>query len=321
MSKPLVLANGKIRTIALQALKQTVDLRTAKPGDPDFWQLLEKADALYSVNYTKINGEFLQKAPNLKVIGQFSVGYDHIDIPACHNRGIRVANTPGVLTDAVADLAYALILDSARKITAADAFVKTGTWGQKKAFGLTTDLAGKTLGIIGMGAIGSAIAARALASKMHIIYHNRHPRPDQQNWQATYTDLDTLLTTADYIVLACTLNPTTKKLINREALNKLKPTASLINISRGAVIDTDALCDILAQGKLRHVALDVTDPEPLPADHPLLKFPNVTVTPHMASATTETRDSMALLTAQNILLALTGKPMLTEIQPAPGANP
>lgn len=315
MSKPFVLTNGKVRAIAAKILEQETDFHIAKIDDPNFYELLEKADALYSADYNnKIDDEFLKKAPKLKVVGQYSIGYDHIDIPACHRHNVKVSNTPGIPTDSVADFAYGLLLDCARKITPADAFVRRGIWGQRKAFGLTTDLADKTLGIIGMGAIGCAIATRALASKMHIIYHNRHPRPDDQKWQATYTDLDTLLSTADYIVLACALNPSTRNLINGDALAKMKDTASLINISRGAVVDTDALCATLAQGKLRHVALDVTDPEPLPGDHPLLKFPNVTVTPHMASATKETRDAMALLVAQNILLALKGEPMLTEIK-------
>ena len=312
-----VLANGKMRQVAYDFLKDKVtlyDQQTKKFSPEEFDALLKDADAVYSVNYRRVDEEFLNKAPKLKMIGQFSVGYDHIDVNACHAHGVKVSNTPGVLTDAVADLAYGLIIDSARRICAANSFVHKGTWGEKKAFGLTHDLANKTLGIIGMGDIGSAIAHRALASKMKIVYHNRHRRTDDEKIPAQYLELEELLRTADVVVLACSLNPSTLGLMNAERLALMKPTAALINISRGKVIDTDALVEALANKRLGYAALDVTEPEPLPGDHPLLQLDNVVVTPHMASATVETRDSMALLTAQNILNCLTGEPLLTEVK-------
>lgn len=313
-----VIASGKMRDVAFEKLDAAVNLLGWQKGGrvpaEQFDEWLAKADALFSTGNIKINEELLAKAPNLKVIAQASVGYDNIDIAACNARNIPVGNTPGVLVDAVADLAYALILDSARKIVLAYDHVKSGKWGENKPFGLATDLANKTLGVVGMGDIGSAIAERAKASKMKIIYHNRNRRADDEALGATYVTFDELLAQADFIVIAVTLNPTTKGMFNKEAFAKMKDGARIVNISRGAVIDTEAIYEALLSGKLAHAAMDVTDPEPLPGDHKLLSLPNVTVTPHMASATTETRDAMALLTVDNILAGLEGKPMPAQVK-------
>ena len=313
-----VVASGKMRDVAFEKLDAAVNLLGWQKGGripaEQFDEWLAKADALFSTGNIKINEELLAKAPNLKVIAQASVGYDNIDIAACNARNIPVGNTPGVLVDAVADLAYALILDSARKIVLAYDHVKSGKWGENKPFGLASDLANKTLGVVGMGDIGSAIAERAKASKMKIIYHNRNRRADDEALGATYVTFDELLAQADFIVIAVTLNPTTKGMFNKEAFAKMKDGARIVNISRGAVIDTEAMYEALLSGKLAHAAMDVTDPEPLPGDHKLLSLPNVTVTPHMASATTETRDAMALLTVDNILAGLEGKPMPAQVK-------
>ena len=313
-----VIVSGKMRDVAFEKLDAAVNLLGWQKGGrvpaEQFDEWLAKADALFSTGNIKINEELLAKAPNLKVIAQASVGYDNIDIAACNARNLPVGNTPGVLVDAVADLAYALILDSARKIVLAYDHVKSGKWGENKPFGLATDLAHKTLGVVGMGDIGSAIAERAKASKMKIIYHNRNRRADDEALGATYVTFDELLAQADFIVIAVTLNPTTKGMFNKEAFAKMKDGARIVNISRGAVIDTEAMYEALLSGKLAHAAMDVTDPEPLPGDHKLLSLPNVTVTPHMASATTETRDAMALLTVDNILAGLEGKPMPAQVK-------
>ncbi len=313
-----VIASGKMRDVAFEKLDAAVNLLGWQKGGrvpaEQFDEWLAKADALFSTGNIKINEELLAKAPNLKVIAQASVGYDNIDIAACNARNIPVGNTPGVLVDAVADLAYALILDSARKIVLAYDHVKSGKWGENKPFGLATDLANKTLGVVGMGDIGSAIAERAKASKMKIIYHNRNRRADDEALGATYVTFDELLAQADFIVIAVTLNPTTKGMFNKEAFAKMKDGARIVNISRGAVIDTEAMYEALLSGKLAYAAMDVTDPEPLPGDHKLLTLPNVTVTPHIASATTETRDAMALLTVDNILAGLEGKPMPAQVK-------
>lgn len=242
------------------------------------------------------------------------VGYDNVDLAAMAERNVLLGNTPGVLVDAVADLAYGLLLDSARRITQGDAHVKAGLWGQRKPFGLTSDLAGKTLGIIGMGDIGCEIAIRAQASKMKVIYHNRRQREDDEKRQVRYVSQEELLAQADFVMLAVNLNPSTKHLLNAAAFAQMKPGACLINISRGAVVDTEAMYEALKSGRLAYAAMDVTDPEPLPGEHKLLTLPNVTVTPHMASATAETRDAMAMLTVENIVAALEGRAMPAEVK-------
>lgn len=318
LKKYTVVASGKMRDVAFEKLDAAVNLLGWQKGGrvpaEQFDEWLAKADALFSTGNIKINEELLAKAPNLKVIAQAAVGYDNIDIAACTARNIPVGNTPGVLVDAVADLAYGLIIDSARRITLAHQHVKSGLWGQNKPFGMATDLAHKTLGIVGMGDIGSAIATRAKGSKMNIIYHNRTRRADDEKLGATYVTFDELLVQADFIVVAVTLNPSTKGMFNEETFGKMKDGARFINISRGAVADTEALYEALASGKLAYAAMDVTDPEPLPGDHKLLSLPNVTITPHIASATAETRDAMALLTVDNILAALEGKPMPAQVK-------
>ena len=319
MSLPyIVMASGKMRQCAYEKLNREVQLLGWQQGGrmpkEQFVEWLAQAEALYSTGNIRIDEKLLAKAPKLKVIAQASVGYDNIDIAACTARGIPVGNTPGVLVNAVADLAYGLLLDSARQIVKAHAHVKSGAWGERKPFGLTTDLAGKTLGIIGMGDIGSAIAKRAQASFMQVIYHNRHQRPDDEQLGVRYVSQDELLATADFILLAVTLNPSTKHLLNAETIARMKKGVRLINISRGAVVDTEALYEALVSGQVAYAAMDVTDPEPLPGEHKLLSLDNVTVTPHIASATKETRDAMALLTVDNILAGLQGQPLPAQVK-------
>lgn len=314
-----VVASGKVREAAYNKLNSMVNFISWQQGGripkDEFAARLAQADALYSTGNIVIDEKLLAMAPNLKVVAQASVGYDNIDVAACAERGIPVGNTPGVLVDAVADLAYGLILDSARRIVQADAHVKKGLWGQRVPIGLAVDLAGKTLGIVGMGDIGSAVAKRAQVSQMQVVYHNRHQRVDDAELGVTYMPtLDKLLSESDFVLLAVTLNPSTKHMLNEAAFAKMKQGSRLINISRGAVVDTDALYAALHSGKLAYAALDVTDPEPLPAEHKLLTLDNITVTPHIASATVETRDAMALLTADNILAGLQGLPLPAQVK-------
>lgn len=314
-----VVASGKVREAAYNKLNSMVNFISWQQGGripkDELAARLAQADALYSTGNIVIDEKLLSMAPNLKVVAQASVGYDNIDVAACAERGIPVGNTPGVLVDAVADLAYGLILDSARRIVQADAHVKKGLWGQRVPIGLAVDLAGKTLGIVGMGDIGSAVAKRAQLSRMQVVYHNRHQRVDDAELGVTYMPtLDKLLSESDFVLLAVTLNPSTKHMLNEAAFAKMKQGSRLINISRGAVVDTDALYAALHSGKLAYAALDVTDPEPLPAEHKLLTLDNITVTPHIASATVETRDAMALLTADNILAGLQGLPLPAQVK-------
>lgn len=317
LKKYTVAASGKMRQPAFEKLNSCVNLLSWQQGGrvpaEQFDRWLAEADALYSSGNIKIDEALLAKAPHLKVIAQASVGYDNIDVAACTARGIRVGNTPEVLSDAVADFAYGLIIDSARHIVQGHEHVKSGRWGERKPLGLCTDLKGKTLGIVGMGSIGCELAARAKASKMRVIYHNRHQRSDDEATGAVYTAFEELLQQADFIVLAVTLNPSTQGMFNESVFRKMKKTACLINISRGRVVDTQALYNALAEGEIAYAAIDVTEPEPLPADHPLLTLPNITVTPHIAGATAETRDAMALLTADNIIAGLKGEELPAQV--------
>ncbi|MBR1589772.1 MAG: NAD(P)-binding domain-containing protein, partial [Acidaminococcaceae bacterium] len=211
-------------------------------------------------------------------------------------------------------LAYGLLIDTARGIVRGHLHTKTGQWGERKAPGMGVDLYGKTLGVVGFGDIGSAIARRAQASGMRVIYHNRRRRLNDSALGAAYVSWEELMRISDFIVVAVTLNPSTKGMFDEAAFAAMKDGVRFVNISRGKVVDTEALYRALQSGKVAAAGLDVTDPEPLPGDHPLLTLPNITVTPHMASATEETRDEMALVTAQNIIAALAGQPMLAQVK-------
>lgn len=313
-----VVTSGKLRKTAYDLLDANTNLLAWKEGGRtpadifDGW--LAQADALYSIGNIKINGALLDKAPNLKVIAQASVGYDNIDVAECNARGIRVGNTPRVLSPAVADLAYGLIIDSARKIARGWQHVASGKWGERKGLGFGVDLAGKTLGIVGMGDIGSRVVKRALASDMRVIYHNRHRRSDDEALGAAYVSFEELLQTSDFVLVTVPLTRETEGMFGQKQFEAMKQGARFINIARGKIVDTEALYDALSSGHIAYAALDVTDPEPLPGTHKLLTLDNITVTPHIASSTVETRDAMAKLAAENILAGLNGEPMPAEVK-------
>ena len=255
----------------------------------------------------------LDKAPNLKIIAQASVGYDNIDVDACNKRGIVVCNTPRVLVDAVADMAYALILDTARQVVRGYKHVFSGKWGERKGLGFGVDLANKTLGIVGFGEIGCAVVSRALASKMKVIYYDLHKRDNDDEIGANYCDFEELLKKSDFILVAVDLNKSTMNMFSDEVFGKMKDGMRFINISRGKVVDTMALYNALQSKKIAYAAIDVVEPEPITIDHPLLKLDNITITPHIATSTVETRDAMAQLAAENILAKMANKPLLSEI--------
>ena len=314
----IVICNGKIRPVAIDYLQGKVTLKSwqqrGRVPEEQWNEWLQDADALYSTGNIRIDETLLQKAPKLQVIAQASVGYDNIDVAACRAHNVIVGNTPGVLVNAVADIAYGLLIDTARGIVRGHLHTQSGLWGERKALGLGVDLYNKTLGIVGFGDIGSAIARRAQASGMRVIYHNRHRRLNDAALGARYVSWEELLQNSDFIVVAVTLNPSTKGMFDEAAFASMKDGVRFVNISRGKVVDPDALYNALKNGKVAAAGLDVTEPEPLPGDHPLLTLPNITVTPHMASATEETRDEMALVTAQNIVAALSGQSMLAQVK-------
>lgn len=275
---------------------------------PDHDELLARVrgvDGLLSSLTERIDVEVMEAAPNLKVISNFAVGVDNIDVAAATSRKIPVGNTPDVLTDATADMAFALLLAAARRIVEADQFVKAGkwkTWGTQALLG--TDLAGSTLGIIGFGRIGRAVAKRAAGFDLRVIYYDP---AGQSAYDAIQVDLETLYQEADFISMHVPLTTATRHMINAETLKKMKPNAVLVNTSRGPVIDHRSLYEALKANRIYAAALDVTEPEPLPKDDPLLELPNCIVVPHLGSSSRQTRDQMAVLAAQNLIAGLKGE--------------
>jgi glyoxylate reductase len=257
----------------------------------------------------RIDAALMDAAPRLKVISQCAVGFDNIDVEAATVRGIPVGNTPGVLTDATADFAFTLLMAAARRIGEAVDYVREGHW---KTWGLTLllgqDVYGATLGIVGLGRIGKAVAQRASGFAMKVQYHDTVRQPEAEDELGlAYRKLDDLLREADYVSLHVSLTEETHGLIDARAFALMKPTAILINTSRGPVVDAEALYAALKTGQIAYAALDVTDPEPLPADHKLLDLPNLIVAPHIASATVTSRTRMAMMAVENLVAGLRGE--------------
>lgn len=270
--------------------------------------LLGDADAALTLLTDRVDGAVLDRHPNLKVVSNFAVGYDNIDADAATERGVVICNTPNVLTAATADHTWALLMSAARRIPESIEYVREGkwkTWGPLLLLG--QEISGATLGIVGLGRIGKEVARRASGFGMRVLAYDEYQDADfaAQN-NVEYTDLETVLREADFLTLHVALTPETQHMIGAAEFAKMKPSAILINASRGPVVDTDALVVALESGEILAAALDVTDPEPLPADHPLVSAPNCIVVPHTASATVQTRDAMATLAARNLIAALTG---------------
>jgi glyoxylate reductase len=275
------------------------DRNTPPPRDA----LLEhaaQADALLTIITERVDAELFDAAPSVKAVANLAVGTDNIDLDEAAKRGIPVGNTPGVLTDATADIAFALLLGIARRIAEGDRQVREGHWEPwYPTHMIGGDTTGTTLGIVGWGRIGQAMARRGEGFGMEVIHHSR----------SSGVPLDELLERADYVSLHTPLTAETRHLIGADELRRMKRTAYLINTARGGVVDQVALREALEQGEIAGAGLDVTDPEPLPADDPLLQAPNLLVVPHVGSATTRTRSRMAEMAVDNLLAALAGREM------------
>jgi lactate dehydrogenase-like 2-hydroxyacid dehydrogenase len=272
--------------------------------------LLERlvdCDGWLSMLSDTIDVELLDSAPKLKVISQMSVGVDNIDVEACRAHRVSVGHTPDVLTETTADTAFALIGAAVRRLPEGQAIVKSGEWGPWDPWHfLSGDLHGATLGIVGMGRIGQAIARRAGGFDMQVLYTTRSNKDVPG---ARHLELGALLEVSDIVVIAVPLSEETRGLIGRAELGLMKDSAILVNVARGPIVDTDALVEALAGGLIGGAALDVTDPEPLPPDHPLLRFPNCLVVPHIGSATIPARRAMAALAVANLVAYLRQEPM------------
>jgi lactate dehydrogenase-like 2-hydroxyacid dehydrogenase len=246
--------------------------------------------------------------PQLKVISNYAVGCDNIDIVAAAQRGVKIGNTPDVLTDTTADLAFALLMAAARRLVEGVDFVRAGkwvSWGPKLLLG--QDIHGATLGIVGMGRIGRAMARRARGFNMNVLYFDSQAESAEIEGARRARSFDELLLAADYVSLHVPLTGETHHLIGADALRKMKRSAALINTARGHVVDTEALYHALRDGEIAYAALDVTDPEPLPPDHKLLTLPNCIVVPHIGSASVVTRGKMAMMAAANLLAGVHGE--------------
>jgi glyoxylate reductase len=267
------------------------------PAPAQLRELAAGADGLLCLLTDRVDAELLDAIPSLRAVAVYAVGTDNVDAAAAAQRGVAVGNTPGVLTEATADLAFALILAAARRLPEAERAVRDGGWRTwEPASWLGLELHGATLGVVGAGRIGRAVARRAAAFGMEVLTH----RP---------TPLDELLQRSDVVSLHVPLTDATRGLIDAAALARMQPAAILVNTARGGVVDQDALAAALHAGTIGAAALDVTDPEPLPAGHPLLDAPNLIVVPHVGSATGATRARMADMAVDNLLAALAGDPM------------
>ena len=310
---PTVAVTREIPQRGLALLGEVAEVRLwpepLPPSAEQLAQLLHGCDGALTLLTDAITGEVLDREPQLKVISNFAVGYDNVDVAAATARGVAVCNTPGVLTETTADFAFTLLMASARRVVEGADYVRAGkwqTWGPLLLLG--RDLYGATLGIVGFGRIGQGVAKRARGFEMRILYYDMQRYPDaERDLGAAYRPFDELLRESDFVTLHVALTAETTKMIGAREFGLMKREAVLVNAARGPVIDTDALVTALREGAIGGAALDVTDPEPLPATHPLLELPNALVVPHIASATVATRDRMAELAARNVLAVLRGE--------------
>jgi glyoxylate reductase len=321
MSRPRVFVTRIIPDQGLNLVQEhcDVDLWTDElpPRREVLLARVKGIDGLLCLLTDRIDDEVLDAAgPQLKVVSNHAVGYDNIDVPAATARRIPVGNTPGILTDATADFAFALLMAAARRVVEGERFVREGkwkTWGPSLLLG--PDVHGATLGLIGFGRIGQAMARRAQGFDMRVIYYDPTQPCCDPAIDASPVDLETLLRESDFVSLHTPLNVETRGLMNRERLALMKPTAILINTARGPVVDPAALYQALAERRIFAAALDVTDPEPLPMDSPLLTLDNIVIVPHIASASVATRQKMSLMAAQNLLAGLRGERLPNCVNP------
>jgi glyoxylate reductase len=277
--------------------------------------LLLVAEGLFTYGHPRVDGALMDGMPRLRIISNFGVGVDHIDLDAARQRGIPVGNTPGILDGATADMTFALLLAAARNVAAGDRYARSDAFTHyDPRLLLGQEVHGATLGIVGMGGIGRQVARRARGFDMTILYHNRRRDPQAEaELGARYATLPDLLRQADFVTLNVPLTAETRHMIGREQLALMKPTAMLINAARGGVVDHAALLEALQQRRIGGAALDVTEPEPLPRDHPLLTLDNVVIAPHLGSATHQTRRRMAELSVENLLAGLRGEELPSRV--------
>ena len=320
MKRPYVFISRKLKEELLPPLLEMADVKMwdseseAVPREI-LMKEAQKATALLTMLSDKVDKELLEQAPNLKVVANLAVGYDNIDVKAASERGVIVCNTPDVLTETTADLTFALMLATARRITEAQEFVKEGRWQSWSPFLLAgADVHHKTIGIVGMGKIGQAVARRAKGFGMEILYHNRSRHMEaEQEVGASYRSFEQLLVESDFVVCLTPLTDETKHLFDHDAFKRMKKSAFFINVGRGQVVDEEALIAALNSDEIAGAGLDVFYEEPIGSDHPLLRFPQVVAIPHIGSASVETRETMMKLCRDNIVAVIQGNKAKTVI--------
>lgn len=313
MKRPAVYVTRRLPGEALAFLREHCDVRLwdgeLPPPAEELRRQTADADGLLALLTDRIDRGLLEGAPRLLVVSNMATGFDNVDVAAANERGVLVTRTPGVLSETTADFAFALMLAAARRIVEGDRYTRAGkwkTWGPEVLLG--HDVHGATIGIIGMGGIGEEMAKRARGFGMRIVYNSRTRKPGlEKRCRMQFLDRDALLREADFVTLHAPLTPETQHMINETALQGMKPTAVLVNTARGPLVDQTALCRALKEGWIAAAALDVTDPEPMPADDPLMTLENCIVTPHIASASVATRSRMAMLAAEQLVQSLTGE--------------
>jgi len=283
-------------------------------------EALRLCEGVITYGHPRVDDALLALMPKLRVVSNHGVGVDHIDVAAAARRGIPVGNTPGCLDASTADMTMTLLLASARNLIIGDRFARSPEFTHyDPAILIGHEVTGSTLGIVGLGRIGKEVAKRARAFDMPVLYHNRRrDEPAEVELGVQYRSLDDLLRESDFVSLNCPLTPETRGLIGREQLELMKPTATLINMARGPVVVTDDLTEILQASRIRGAALDVTDPEPLPREHPLLQLDNLVIAPHLGSASHRTRQRMLEMTVQNLAAGLAGQPLKWQVHPKVG---
>ena len=313
MAKPKVFVTRIIPDKGLDLVKEFCDADVwdgeLPPPRDEILKRVRGMDGLLSLLTDKIDSEVMDAAgPQVKVVSNYAVGFDNIDVAAATARGIPIGNTPDVLTDATADFSFALMMSAGRRVLEGDRYVRDGkwkTWGPMLLLG--NEIYGATLGLVGLGRIGKAMARRAAGFNMNVIYYDPSESGHAHDINATPVDLETLLAESDFISLHTPLTPDTRHLIDAEALSRMKRSAILVNTARGPVVDMDALYKALKEKHIFAAGLDVTEPEPLPANHPLLTLDNLVIAPHIASASIIARSNMAYLAAKNLMAGLKGE--------------
>jgi len=314
MPKPKVYVTREMPERGLNIIKQKFDAEVwpeyAPPPKKVIIEKAAKVDALATLLSDKIDAEVFDAAPKLRIVAQMAVGFDNIDLAEATKRGIYVTNTPGALTETTADFAWALLIAVARRVVEGDKYVRTGKWkvGWHPMMLQGRDVYGATLGIVGLGRIGCAIAKRAKGFDMKVLYNDVVRRPDfEKEYGIEFVDVDYLFKNADFITVNVPLLKETYHLVDEKKLKMMKKTAYIINNARGPVVDEKALYKALKEGWIAGAGLDVFEQEPAPLDNPLLKFDSIVVAPHISSASYETRSRMAEMTAENLVAFFEGK--------------